>query len=81
MLDLFVRKQASQKLHALSRIAHYMDFEKLKYVMKALILSQFSYFPLVWMFGDRGLNNKINRLHEKRYELHVKMNFLTSRQC
>ena len=33
-------KRANQKLHALSRIAHYMDSEKLKSVMKAFILSQ-----------------------------------------
>ena len=58
-------RKASQKLHALSRIAHYMDSEKLKYVMTAYILSQFSYCPLVWMLSERGLNNKINHLHEK----------------
>ena len=56
-------KKANQKLHALSRIAHYMDSEKLKHVMKAFILSQFTYCPLVWMLGERGLNNKINHLH------------------
>ena len=33
--------------------------------MKAFILSQFSYCPLVWMLSERGLNSKINHLHEK----------------
>ena len=33
--------------------------------MKTFILSQFNYCPLVWMFCDRTLNNKINRAHEK----------------
>ena len=33
--------------------------------MKTLILSQFNYCPLVWMFCDRILDNKINRIHEK----------------
>ena len=33
--------------------------------MKTFILSQFNYYPLVWMFCDRALDNKINRLHEK----------------
>ena len=42
-----------------------MDSEKLKHVMKAFILSQFTYCPLVWMLSERGLNNKINHLHEK----------------
>ena len=33
--------------------------------MKAFIESQFNYCPLVWMFHNRTLNNKINRLHER----------------
>ena len=65
-------KKANQKLHALSRIAHYMDSEKLKHVMKAFILSQFTYCPLVWMLSERGLNNKINHLHEKALRIAYK---------
>ena len=38
-------KKASQKLHALARIAHYMDFEKRKSLLKAFIISQFNYCP------------------------------------
>ena len=33
--------------------------------MKAFIESQFSYCPLIWMFHSRGVNNKINHLHEQ----------------
>ena len=33
--------------------------------MKAYIISQFGYCPLVSMFCSRGLNNKINSLHER----------------
>ena len=33
--------------------------------MKAFIESQFNYFPLIWMFYSRTLNNKINRLQER----------------
>ena len=65
-------KKANQKLHALSRIAHYMDSEKLEHVMKAFILSQFTYCPLVWMLSERGLNNKINHLHEKALRIAYK---------
>ena len=43
-------KKAGQKLHALSRISHFLDTEQLKRIMKAFILSQFNYCPLVWMF-------------------------------
>ena len=33
--------------------------------MKSFIESQFGYCPLIWMFHSRGLNNKINRIHER----------------
>ena len=33
--------------------------------MKTFIQSQFNYCPLVWMFHNRKLNNKINKLHER----------------
>ena len=58
-------KKASQKLHALKRIAPFMSIDKLKILMKAFIESQFSYCPLVWMFHNRTLNNRINRIHER----------------
>ena len=58
-------KKANQKLHALSRISCYLSTEQLKLKRKTFILSQFNYCPLVWMFSDRTLDNKINRIHEK----------------
>ena len=33
--------------------------------MQTFIQSQFNYFPLTWMFHNRTLNNKINKLHER----------------
>ena len=33
--------------------------------MKAFIESQFNYCPLVWMFHNRTINNRINRIHER----------------
>ena len=57
-------KKASQKLHALTRISVFMEPEKLKLLM-TFVMSQFSYCSLTWMFHDRNLNNKINRIHER----------------
>ena len=62
-------KKASQTLHALSRISNYMDDRKVKQTMNVFILSQFSYCPLIWMFCDREMNNRINRIHEKSLRL------------
>ena len=33
--------------------------------MKAFAESQFSYCPLTWLCHSKGLNNKINRIHER----------------
>ena len=57
--------KASQKLHALARVSHYMNFEKKRTIMNAFITSQFGYCPLTWMFHSRKLNCRINRIHER----------------
>ena len=33
--------------------------------MKAFVISQFNYCPLIWMFHNRALNNRINKIHEQ----------------
>ena len=58
-------KKANQKLHALARIANYLESGKLRIIMKTFIESQFNYCPLTWMFHSRTLNNRINKLHER----------------
>ena len=58
-------KKAEQKLHALTRIANYMDVSKKYSFMNAFILSQFSYCLLIWMFHSRKLNHRINKIHER----------------
>ena len=57
-------KKASQRLNALARIAPYMNAQKRRAIMKSFVTSQFSYCPLIWMFHNRRLNNKINSIHE-----------------
>ena len=58
-------KKGSQKLHALARISKHLSKDKLKIFMKSFVTSQFNYRPLTWMFHNRTLNNKINKLHER----------------
>ena len=54
-------QKASNKLYALARISPYMNQNKLRYLMKAFITSQFQYCPLIWMFHSRQLNHKLNK--------------------
>ena len=42
-----------------------MDIQKRRTLMKSFITSQFGFCPLIWMFHSRGLNNKINSIHER----------------
>ena len=58
-------KKASQTLHALARLSTYTDLVKLKLLMVAFIKSQFNYCPLVWMFHDRTINSKVNKIRER----------------
>ena len=62
-------KKANQKFHALARLSNYMELDKLRLIMKAFIISRFSYCPLVWMFHSRGVNKRINKIHEKSLRL------------
>ena len=70
-------KKGNQKLHALARISRYLKEDKLKIIMKTFIQSQFNYCPVVWMFHNRTLNHKINKLHERALRLVYKDETLT----
>ena len=65
-------QKASNKLYALARISPYMNQNKLRYLMKAFITSQFQYCPLIWMFHSRQLNQKINKIQERALRITYK---------
>ena len=73
-------KKANQKLHALARVAKYLDNNKLRILMKTFIDSQFNYCPLIWMFHSRQLNNKINKIHERALRIAYKDSTLSFEQ-
>ena len=52
-------KKATNKLHALARVSHYVSIDKKRVIMKAFIESQFEYCPLVWMFCSRTMNARM----------------------
>ena len=53
--------KATNKLHALARVSHYMSIDKNRVIMKPFIESQLGYYPLIWMFCSRTMNARINR--------------------
>ena len=42
-----------------------MNTEKKHLIVNVFFPPQFNYCPLTWMFHNRSLNHKINRLHER----------------
>ena len=56
--------KANQKLSVLSRLTSLLTFERKWILFKAFFESQFKYCPLIWMFGSRRTNNRINELHD-----------------
>ena len=57
--------KASQKLNPLAQLSSYMCLEKRRLIKKAFVNLQFGYYPLTWLFHNRTLNNRINRIHEQ----------------
>ena len=57
--------KASQKLNALVRLSSFMSLEKRRLIMKVFVDLQLGYCPLIRMFHNRTLNNRINRIHER----------------
>ena len=54
-----------------------MNVKQKRTLMKSFFESQFGYCPLVWMFYSRGVNNKINHLHERALRIIYKDNIST----
>ena len=52
-------RKENRKLQVLSRILIFMDSKKIELMMNTFVLSYFSYRPLLWMFHDRKIDNKI----------------------
>ena len=76
----FMCKIASQKLYAPARLAPFMDLKQKRNIMKTFVESQFGYCPLIWMFHSRGLNNKINRIHERALRITYRDKSSTSQE-
>ena len=58
-------KKANQKLHAFGRLGPYLASDKSKLLLNAVVLSNFSYCPLIWLFCSKIATNDINRTHKR----------------
>ena len=42
-----------------------MDTDKMVLMMNTFVKSQFSYCPLIWMYHNRCIHNKVNEIYER----------------
>ena len=56
---------ASAKVKSLGRIRNRLNLSQAKILYNFLILSQFNYCCLVWMFCSKTLQNKINQIQKR----------------
>ena len=57
-------KKMGKKLHAHAQVIKYMPTNQAQRLMRSFIMSQFSYYPLIWMCHSRKINDQINKLYE-----------------
>ena len=58
-------KKASLRVSAVARVSSLMRFEQRKGIFNLFVTPLFSYCPLVQMFHNRRLNNRIDHIHER----------------
>ena len=58
-------KQANKKVWCLYRIRKYLDKIHAHRLCNAFVLSNFNYCPLIWMYCNKTLDAKINRVHKR----------------
>ena len=57
-------KKAGQKLSALARTNHYLTQDQKLLLINSVVISQFNYCPLIWIFTSRYLNNALNSIQK-----------------
>ena len=62
-------KKASQKVSALARVSALMRSEQRKRIVNLFITSDFSHYPLVWMFHSQRINNRIDHIYERALKI------------
>ena len=62
---LVIWKTANKNLNALSKVNHYATQNQKEVLLSSIIISHFSYCPLIWMFCSKISTKKINAVHER----------------
>ena len=67
--------KAARQFNALSRISMYLDISSCSFMFKSFVKSYFNFCPLVWHFGGKVNNGKIEKIQQRAlkiiYNVHV----------
>ena len=56
---------ASRQINALKRLSKFLDQDSRVLIYKSFALSNFSYSPITWIFGEKGNSTKLEKLQEQ----------------
>ena len=57
--------KVTKKISAFSRLNTYISREQASTICNVVILSNFNYCPLIWLFFNKGANKEIDRTHKR----------------
>ena len=63
-------QKVNKKTNAFSRLNMYISREQALSICNVVILSNFNYCPLVWLFCNKGANKKIDRALKRALKIH-----------
>ena len=64
--------KVNKKVSAFARLNNYISREQALAVCNAVILSNFNYCPLIWLFCNEGANKKIDRTRKRALRIPYK---------
>ena len=62
-------KSAANQLRALIRLNNFLCFERKRVLINSYFMSNFNYFPLVWMFSNAKSFKKVENLQKRALRL------------
>ena len=61
--------KVNKKITALSRLSNFITTQQAQAIYNAVILSNFNYCPLIWMFSIKGANKQIDSTHKRALQI------------
>ena len=56
---------ANRKVSAFSRVANFLIYEKGRILYNTFVMSNFNYFPLIWMHHGKTSSNRMDRVRKR----------------